>query len=104
MKSNIFISVESDHIGCFIENSGEYDRQWNPSRCYSREECQCPSQYPFVGYTNGDTDQGRAEWSCFMELPPTTAEGCQQHPTQDWYFGARGWKASVYKNPNYSGK
>jgi hypothetical protein len=82
------------YLGCFIENSGDYHRQNSPTWCSSQEECQCPAEYLYVGYTNGNGAQ--AEWSCFHEIPPTPATGCQR--IGDWYVGARNWKISIYDN------
>eukprot|EP00494_Astrolonche_serrata_P024421 UN24679 len=85
----------TEYMGCFMENSGEHYRQEEPQFLTSFQGC--PEEYAYVGFTNPVEDT--VEWSCFYELPPTTADGCESYG--DWNVGGHGWKSSVYRNPNY---
>lgn len=100
----------SEYMGCYVENSGPYARQSSPQLCTSIDECQCPSRFPYIGYTNGKHFLKAAEWSCFAELPPTKTTGCIMKSDwigpfkrwEDWHVGARGGKSSIYRNPAYT--
>jgi len=91
-------NVDSAYMGCYVENSGPFFRQSSPQWCTSLTECQCSAEFKYIGFTN--FDGSKAEWSCFHTLPPVGASDCNTHGA--WHAGARDWRASVYRNPNYN--
>lgn len=89
---------KASHVGCYVEFSGTNRRQ-SPKWCYSLTACQCPEQYPYIGFVNGDTVLQRAEWSCFSAMPKSKTIGCSR--VGNWHVGGSPWKSSIYTNPNY---
>lgn len=109
----------SGYIGCYMENQNKMyeDRMPYPQHCGNMEnDCKCTSDYPFIGFTNGGSSQS-PEWACIRMVPPLEVKGCSEMamckielpPKKDcstkpqWKVGARNYRISIYRNPNFTG-